>query len=312
MMGRGLTTTMAQCFSQTSRTALMTGSGVGGTTLKEKLAFMRQRTEAGIMECKKALEQHNMDPEEALKSLSEKAKSAKGREGRVLSAASIAIASRQDGSGVALVEGTSETDFVAKNDLFQSLLLKLSRHSLLLTPSPSSKAVLSLDGASSLTALDIAELLNQRPTETGDEGVANFQEVVSKVIFSTGENVVIRRASILQTAGDQTKKGSVVVTGYTHGDGRVATALALCSPTASLDTLKSFGRDLAVHVAACSPKAIDRDHAASLGLADLSADDLFVSQSLIVDDSLTVAQSLSKHNATISSFVRWERGELIE
>jgi len=109
MMGRGLTTTMAQCFSQTTRTALLTATatGGGGTTLKEKLAFMRQRTEAGIMECKKALEQQNMDPEEALKSLSEKAKTAKGREGRVLSAASIAIASRQDGSAVALVEGTS-------------------------------------------------------------------------------------------------------------------------------------------------------------------------------------------------------------
>jgi len=208
---------------------------------------------------------------------------------------------------------------VAKNDLFQALLLKLSRHSLLSAPSSSSsssssssKAVLSFDGASSLTALDVAELLGQRPTEPEDEGVASFQEVVSKVIFSTGESVVIRRASVLQATGDQTKKGNVVVTGYTHGDGRVATAVALCSPTASLDALKSFGRDLAVHVAACSPKAIDRDHAASLGLSDLSADDLFVSQSLIVDDSLTVAQSLSKHNATISSFVRWERGELIE
>lgn len=302
VVSRATGSLVARAFSQTGFWKSATGS-----SLKEKLTYMRARTEAGVMDCKKALEQSNMDPDAALKMLSEKAKSATGKEGRVLKAASIALASREDGSGVALVEGTSETDFVAKNELFQTLLTKFSRQSLLFPPS--SKAVASLDGVSSLTALEVAELLDQKPADGEAE---SFKELVSKVIFSTGENIVIRRAAVLQStqiSSDPARK--VVVAGYTHGDGRVATVVALHSPTASVETLKSFGKDLAMHVAACSPKAIDRQHAEFLQLTDASGDDFLLSQSFIVDDSRTVTQALSKHNAKISSFLRWERGEIL-
>eukprot|EP01096_Ripella_sp_DP13-Kostka_P000345 TRINITY_DN10403_c0_g1_i1.p1 TRINITY_DN10403_c0_g1~~TRINITY_DN10403_c0_g1_i1.p1 ORF type:complete len:345 (-),score=170.33 TRINITY_DN10403_c0_g1_i1:173-1105(-) len=302
VVSRATGSLVARAFSQTGFWKSATG-----TSLKEKLTYMRARTEAGVMDCKKALEQSNMDPDVALKMLSEKAKSATGKEGRVLKAASIALASREDGSGVAFVEGTSETDFVAKNELFQTLLTKLSHQSLLFPPS--SKAVVSLDGVSSLTAVEVAELLDQKPADGEAE---SFKELVSKVIFSTGENIVIRRAAVLQATqipSDPAKR--VVVSGYTHGDGRVATAVALQSPTASLETLKSFGKDLAMHVAACSPKAIDRQHAEFLQLVGASGDDFLLSQSFIVDDSRTVTQALSKHNAKISSFLRWERGEIL-
>jgi elongation factor Ts len=189
---------------------------------------LRDKTQAGMMDCKAALMETGGDSEAAVdwlrkKGLSKAAKKA----GRV--AAEGLIGSALDAGKGVLVEVNSETDFVARNDLFQGLVKMIANVALDVGP-------------------DVDKILAAR---VGDRSIA---DAISETVAKIGENMTLRRA-----AGISIGKG--VVSSYMHnspeeGLGRIGVLIALES-TGKTDELKAFGRMLAMHVSFANPQAID-------------------------------------------------------
>jgi elongation factor Ts len=189
---------------------------------------LRDKTQAGMMDCKAALMETGGDSEAAVdwlrkKGLSKAAKKA----GRV--AAEGLIGSALDAGKGVLVEVNSETDFVARNDLFQGLVKMIANVALDVGP-------------------DVDKILAAR---VGDRSIA---DAISETVAKIGENMTLRRA-----AGVSIGKG--VVSSYMHnspeeGLGRIGVLIALES-TGKTDELKAFGRMLAMHVSFANPQAID-------------------------------------------------------
>src|SRR5262245_24431227 len=186
---------------------------------------LRERTGAGMMECKKALADAAGDVERASELLRERglAKGAK-RAGRATSEGAIALAQGEGAAGI--VELGCETDFVAKTDDFQGLAEQLA-HAALAHPE----------------------------AKTPDELLARAKlaEQVQAASGKLGENVVLKRAARL----DVRSKGRTG--GYVHAGGRLGVIVAL-ETAATGDGLERLAKDVAMHVAAHdpSPVAIDR------------------------------------------------------
>jgi elongation factor Ts len=188
---------------------------------------LRERTGAGMMDCKGALNDTNGDMEQAVDLLRKKglAKAAK-KAGRIAAEGLIGVA--VEGEKGVLVEVNSETDFVARNDLFQDLVRKIAR--VALTAGPDIEKI---------KAAKIAGI-------TVDEAIA---DAIAKI----GENMTLRRAASLSAKG--------VVASYTHnsvgdGLGKLGVIVGLQS-TGNSEALGRFGRMLAMHVAASNPQALD-------------------------------------------------------
>jgi len=189
---------------------------------------LRDKTGAGMMDCKAALGESGGDLEAAVDWLRKKglAKAAK-KAGRVAAEGLIGVALAPN-KGI-VVEVNSETDFVARNDLFQGLVKMI--------------ADVALD-----VGADVDKILAAR---IGDRTVA---DAITETVAKVGENMTLRRAAAL-TVG----KGAVA--SYVHssvidGLGRIGVLVALES-TGKVDELKAFGRMVAMHVAAANPQAID-------------------------------------------------------
>jgi elongation factor Ts len=189
---------------------------------------LRDKTGAGMMDCKAALSESGGDLEAAVDWLRKKglAKAAK-KAGRVAAEGLIGIALAAD-KGI-VVEVNSETDFVARNDLFQGLVKMIADVAL-------------------GTGADVEKILAAR---VGDRTVA---DAISETIAKVGENMTLRRAAGLSV-------GNGVIASYVHssvgdGLGRIGVLVALES-TGEADELKAFGRQVAMHVASANPQAID-------------------------------------------------------
>jgi elongation factor Ts len=189
---------------------------------------LRDKTGAGMMDCKAALSESGGDLEAAVDWLRKKglAKAAK-KAGRVAAEGLIGIALAAD-KGV-VVEVNSETDFVARNDLFQGLVKMIADVAL-------------------GTGADVEKILAAR---VGDRTVA---DAISETIAKVGENMTLRRAAGLSV-------GNGVIASYVHssvgdGLGRIGVLVSLES-TGEADELKAFGRQVAMHVASANPQAID-------------------------------------------------------
>jgi elongation factor Ts len=189
---------------------------------------LRERTGAGMMDCKAALAETDGDMEKAVDLLRKKglAKAAK-KAGRVAAEGLIGAAVTAN-KGV-VVEVNSETDFVARNDLFQGLVKMVA--DIALTAGPDVESIKQAKAGS----ITVAEAL---------------VDTISKV----GENMSIRRAAGLSV-------GRGAVASYIHnavsdGLGRIGVLVGLES-TGDVDELKRFGRMLAMHVAAANPQALD-------------------------------------------------------
>jgi elongation factor Ts len=191
---------------------------------------LRERTGAGMMECKKALGDAAGNVERAIELLRERglAKGAK-RAGRATSEGAIALATA--GASAAIVELGCETDFVAKTDDFQGLANGLARAAAL--------------SAQAKTPGDVLGL--------ADAGVP-WHERVQAASGKLGENLVLKRCARLAVPGAGRTGG------YVHAGGRLGVIVAL-ETAASGDGLDTLAKDLAMHVAAHdpSPLAIDRD-----------------------------------------------------
>ena len=189
---------------------------------------LRERTGAGMMDCKAALQETNGDMEAGVDLLRKKglAKAAK-KAGRIAADGLIGLA--VEGQKGVVVEVNSETDFVARNDLFQGLVKMIAN-----------------------VALGVGNDVEK--IKAAKVGNLTIAEAIADTIAKIGENMSLRRASALSV-------GTGVIANYVHnsveeGLGKIGVLVALES-TGKADELKRFGRMVAMHVAASNPQAID-------------------------------------------------------
>jgi len=192
---------------------------------------LRDKTGAGMMDCKRALGETGADMEAAVDWLRKKGLAAAAKKaGRVAAEGLIGAATRTE-SG-ALVEVNSETDFVARNELFQSFVRTV--------------AGLAVAGNG-----DVEALKEMPYPGTGRTVAEELTEMVGRI----GENLVLRRAARLAV-------GRGVVASYIHnslapGLGKIGVLVALESE-GSGEALAALGRQLAMHVAAANPQYLDQ------------------------------------------------------
>jgi elongation factor Ts len=190
---------------------------------------LREKTGAGMMDCKNALNETAGDIEAAVDWLRKKGitKAAK-KSGRV--AAEGLVAALVEGKRGVVVEVNSETDFVARNADFQALVKDVA------------KVALKQGG-------DVEGVL-QAPASSG----GTVQEAISNAIATIGENMTLRRVATLEV-------GEGVIGHYVHGStgdglGKIGVIVALES-TGKAEELQALGRQIAMHVAAASPLGLD-------------------------------------------------------
>ncbi len=279
---------------------------------------LRESTGAGMMDCKAALGETNGDMTAAQdwlrkKGLSKAAKKA----GRVAAEGLIGL-QVQNGKGV-VVEVNSETDFVARNDLFQGLVKMI--------------ADVALSVGTNVEAI--------RAAKAGSITVADS---INDTIAKIGENMTLRRAASLSV-------GSGAVGSYVHnsvgdGLGKIGVIVALES-AGKADELAGLGRQLAMHVASANPQALDAasldpavikrekdvladkyrqqgkpenmiDKIVESGLKTFYKEVCLIEQPFIFDDKKSVAQALKEAESKvggpvkITGFVRYALGEGIE
>jgi elongation factor Ts len=189
---------------------------------------LREKTGAGMMDCKAALGETSGDVEAAVDWLRKKglAKAAK-KAGRVAAEGLIGVAVR--GVKGVMVEVNSETDFVARNDLFQGLVKMI--------------ADVTLDVGADVEAIKAAKV-----------GSITVADAIAETIAKVGENMTLRRAASLSVG--QGAIGSYVHNSVIDGLGKLGVIVALES-SGKADELVSLGRLLAQHVAAANPQAIE-------------------------------------------------------
>jgi elongation factor Ts len=193
---------------------------------------LREKTGAGMMDCKAALAETSGDVEAAVDWLRTKglAKAAK-KAGRVAAEGLIGLAA--EARQATLVEVNSETDFVARNQKFQEMVREIA--------------------AAALKAKGDVDKLAAAKYGSGKATVAH---TIKEMIGSIGENMTLRRAAYLSAS-----KGAVA--SYIHntiapGLGKIGVIVALES-AGDAEKLKSFGRQVAMHIAAANPQAVDID-----------------------------------------------------
>jgi elongation factor Ts len=189
---------------------------------------LRDQTGAGMMDCKAALNESGGNIEAAVdwlrkKGLSKAAKKA----GRVAAEGLIGVAT--SGSKGVVVEVNSETDFVARNELFQGLVKMIADVALGIGP-------------------DVNKILAAKA------GSISVADAISDNVAKIGENMTLRRAAELSVGKGLV--GTYVHSSVTDGLGRIGVIVALES-AGNADELKAFGRLLAMHVAAANPQAVD-------------------------------------------------------
>jgi elongation factor Ts len=281
---------------------------------------LRDRTLAGMMDCKKALAENDGDIEASIDWLRSKGLAAAAKKAsRVASEGLVGIAT--DGTKGAAVEVNSETDFVAKNDQFQDFVRNVTEIAL-------------THGITDIDALGA----------TTYPGGGTVADTLTHNVATIGENQTLRRAALLSV-------NSGVVTGYVHnaakpGLGKIGVLIALES-TAGADVLEPLAKQLAMHVAAANPlalngddldpemvareRAIAEDKAAQSGKpADIIAkmvdgsmvkfrkENALLSQLFVMDGKTAVAEVVAAAGKdvgaaiTLKGFVRFQLGEGIE
>jgi elongation factor Ts len=280
---------------------------------------LRERTGAGMMDCKKALAETNGDVEAAVDWLRAKGLAAAAKKAsRVAAEGLVGAATR--GTRGALVEVNSETDFVAKNEQFQDFVRAVTDIAL-------------AKGESDVEALKAAPM-----------GDATVGDVLTNNIATIGENQNLRRAAIVEV-----KQGAVV--SYIHnaataGMGKIGVLIALES-SADEAALTALGKQLAMHVAASNPialtgdaldaelvareRAIAEEKAAESGkpadiiakmvdgaMAKFRKENALLSQPFVMDGKTPVAEVIAAAGKdagatiTLTQFVRMQLGEGIE
>ena len=188
---------------------------------------LRESTGAGMMDCKKALQEAEGNMERAIDILREKglSKAAKKAD-RIAAEGLVAIEINEDNTVASIVEVNSETDFVAKNEDFKTLVKDVALMAL------------------ATENTEVAELL----AENHSEGV--LSEVLNNRIATIGEKLDVRRFAKISTNGQ--------VAGYIHGGGKIGVLVEMITPCRDAEVI-AMGRDIAMQAAAMNPKYVSRD-----------------------------------------------------
>ncbi len=268
---------------------------------------LRDRTGAGMMECKKALQEAGGDIETAIENMRKSglAKAAK-KAGRIAAEGVIVSKKADDAERVAIVEVNCETDFVTKGDDFQQFATAVADCVLRTNP-------------------DDLQGLMATPIEAG--GSETVEERRQHLVAKIGENINVRRFSVIDS-----ESGKLGV--YLHG-GRIGVVVDLANGDEGL------ARDIAMHVAASRPvcvseqdvpgeiiekeKAIFSAQAAESGkpaeiiekmvtgrIQKFINEITLTGQPFIKDPDMKVGKLLEEANASVNGFVRFEVGEGIE
>ncbi len=276
---------------------------------------LRERTGAGMMDCKSVLNETNGDMDKAIEVLREKglAKAAK-KAGRIAAEGLVKEAVSADGKAAALVEINSETDFVAKNEQFITFVNQVA------------ELVLNKD------IQDVEALKN---LAWADDASKTVGDVLTEKIATIGENLTIRRLVKKTTTG--------TLVAYTHGGGKIVTIVEVA---AEGDKAKEVGRNVAMQVAAVNPEYISMNEVSEetkskekeilmtqalnenpgkpeniiekmvIGRLNKQLKEIcLLEQEYVKDPDLTVAKYVANELGSadvIKSFVRFETGEGIE
>ena len=279
---------------------------------------LRDKTGAGMMDCKSALAECQGDMEAAVDWLPKRglAKATK-KSGRVAAEGLIAV--NVAGTKGVLVEVNSETDFVARNDMFQGLVKMIAQ-----------------------VALEVGTDVGK--IKAAKAGSVTVEHAIADAVATIGENMTLRRAASLSVAKGAI--GSYTHNAVTDGLGKIGVLVGLESP-GKTDELVALGRLVAMHVAASKPQAIDPsglDPAVVAREKDVLSDKFrqqgkpdnviakivesglktfykevcLLDQVYVHDDKKTVAQALKEAESKVggpikvTDFVRYELGEGIE
>lgn len=189
---------------------------------------LRERTGAGMMDCKKALVETDGDIEKAIDYLREKGiMKAQKKAGRIAAEGLVRVAFGEGNKTASIVEVNSETDFVAKNEDFIEFVEDLAKEVLVKGNMP----------------------MEQFMAEPFGEGTV--QETLTAKVAKIGENLSIRRFAKVEEDG-------VVYVGYTHGGGRIGVIVGIKTDAAA-DEIAAVGKDVAMQVASMNPKFVNED-----------------------------------------------------
>lgn len=189
---------------------------------------LRERTGAGMMDCKKALVETDGDIEKAIDYLREKGiMKAQKKAGRIAAEGLVRVAFGEGNKTASIVEVNSETDFVAKNEEFIEFVEDLAKEVLTKGNMP----------------------MEQFMAEPFGEGTV--QETLTAKVAKIGENLSIRRVAKVEEDG-------VVYVGYTHGGGRIGVIVGIKTDAAA-DEIVAVGKDVAMQVASMNPKFVNED-----------------------------------------------------
>ena len=193
---------------------------------------LRERTSAGMMDCKKALVESLGDMEKAIEWLREKGLSqAAKKASRIAAEGVVAQYTNEEGTIGAIVEVNCETDFVAKTDNFINFANKVAKQVALANPA------------------DVDALMAQKFV---DDESKTISDLVSAATVAIGEKISIRRFTRYETSG--------VVSTYIHLGGKVGVMVEVDADGEGRlqDDVKTFAHDLALQIAAAKPEAVRR------------------------------------------------------
>jgi elongation factor Ts len=275
---------------------------------------LRDRTGAGMMDCKRALTESGGDVDAAVALLREKGlASAAKKSGRVAADGMVGVFANEDRTVAVLLELNCETDFVAKNEAFGELLSKVGQ------------ALLATDGVSEGSGATVADI-------EVDEGTS-LSALIADAVASIGENIELRRFARMTTNGGR-------IGSYVHAGGKIGVIVEFKGATAEHDELT---RSLAMQVAAAMPRyvrraevdeaelaaerEIYRNQALASGKPENVVDKIvdgkiqkfyreicLIEQEYVRDSQLTVEKLLEQSGPDLSveRFVRFQLGEGIE
>ncbi|MDM5319954.1 translation elongation factor Ts [Bacillus altitudinis] len=267
---------------------------------------LRQKTGAGMMDCKKALTETDGDIDKAIDLLREKGIAKAAKKADRIAAEGLTLIKTDGNTGV-ILEVNSETDFVAKNEGFQSLLNELADHLLAVKP---------------------ATIEEAHPSEM--ENGSTVEKHITSAIAKIGEKITLRRFSVI------TKEDNAAFGSYLHMGGRIG-VLAVLNGT----TDEELARDIAMHVAAVNPKYISRDQVSEeeanrerevltqQALQEGKPENIvakmvegrlnkffeeicLLDQAFVKNPDEKVKQVVAAKNASVQTYVRYEVGEGIE
>ena len=280
---------------------------------------LREMTGAGMMDCKKALNETNGNMDEAVEYLRKNGQAKAEKKAGRIAAEGIVMAEVKDDKTAAIVEVNSETDFVAKNAEFQGFV----------------KAVVNQAMATDAADMDafMAEAWNEDASKT-------VQDVLTEKVSVIGEKLNIRRFEKVVTDG--------CVVSYIHGGGRIGVLIEADTDVIN-DEIRTCLKNVAMQVAAMYPKYVSRDevdqdfleHEKEILLAQAKQENpdkpeniiekmiigrlnkemkeiCLLDQVYVQDSDLTVAKYVEKvakengANVTVKRFVRFETGEGLE